>query len=147
MAKNEKEKEDEKKSKWALYLSLSLVGILVLLYFVNPSVHDFVTESWEVLISGNEQKISQWVGQFSWWGPMVIILATIIQMFLLVIPTPLLMVVTVLAYGPYGGTVINLVAIFLASSIAYKVGAYFGASVVERLMGAKSRKKVQAFIE
>src|SRR5690606_21819818 len=69
------------------------------------------------------------------------------QMFLLVIPTPLLMVVTVVAYGPYTGTAIILVAIFCASSIAYALGAYLGAPVMERFLGVESEKKVEGFLE
>lgn len=139
--------EKDNQSKWPLYLSLSLVGIAVLLYFVNPSVHQFFTEAWEVLTSGNKQRISQWVEQFSWWGPVIIVLAMIAQMFLLVVPTPLLMVVTVLAYGPYVGTGIILVAIFCASSIAYGIGAFLGTPIIERLLGAKSKNKVEGFLE
>lgn len=134
-------------SKWPLYLSLALLAGLVLAYFFTPSVNDFFKEAWSVLTSGEEQRVKSWVDQFGWWGPFVIIMAMIAQMFLLVIPTPLLMVVTVLAYGPYGGTAIILAAVFCASSIGYMLGAYLGTPLIERLLGTKSEKKVIGFIE
>jgi uncharacterized membrane protein YdjX (TVP38/TMEM64 family) len=143
MAKNKKDKE----SKWPLYLSISLVVLAAVLYFVNPSVQQFFNEAWDVLASEDEQRISRWVEQFSWWGPFIIVLAMIAQMFLLVIPTPLLMVVTVLAYGPYAGTGIILIAIFCASSVAYGIGRFLGSSIIERILGAKSMKKVEGFLE
>lgn len=134
-------------SKWPLYLSILFLAGLVLAYFLIPSVQEFFKEAWNVLTSENEKRISSWVGQFGWWGPFVIILAMISQMFLLVVPTPLLMVVTVLAYGPWFGTAIVLVAVFCASSIGYILGAYLGTPLVERLLGEKTEKKVIHFID
>lgn len=139
--------KEKKQSKLPLYLSILLVAGLVLLYFFVPSVNDFAKEGWEVLSSGDEKRVSQWVEQFSWWGPLIIILAMIAQMFLLVVPTPLLMVVSVIAYGPWKGGAIVLLAIFCASTVAYSIGAYFGTPLIERLLGKKSEKKVEGFIE
>lgn len=141
---------DDKKqsqSKWPLYVSVLLLGTLILLYFLVPSVNQFFSDAWGVLSSGDEQRISDWVEQFSWWGPLIIIFAMIAQIFLLVIPTPLLMVVTVVAYGPYAGAVIILVAIFCASSFGYGLGAYFGTPLIDRFLGVKSEKKVEGFLE
>ena len=139
--------KEKKQSKLPLYLSILLVAGLVLLYFFVPSVNDFAKEGWEVLSSGDEKRVSQWVEQFSWRGPLIIVLAMIAQMFLLVVPTPLLMVVSVVAYGPWKGGAIVLLAIFCASSVAYAIGAYFGMPLIERLLGKKSEKKVEGFIE
>src|SRR5690606_14391998 len=131
--------KEKKQSKWRLYLSITLVVSVILSYFFIPAINQFFTEAWEVLSSGDEQRVSEWVGQFSWWGPLIIVLAMIAQMFLLVIPTPLLMVVSVVAFGPVKGAVIVLIAIFCASSIGYGIGAYFGTPLIERLLGAKSK--------
>lgn len=139
--------EHKSQSNWPLYLSLLLIGSMVALYFLDPSVRNFFKEGWEVLTSENEERISNWVNQFGWWGPFVIVLTMIVQMFLLVVPTPLLMVVTMLAYGSFWGTLIILAAVFCASSIGYVLGAYIGAPLVERVLGTKSEKKVSFFIE
>lgn len=134
-------------SKWPLYLSLALLAGVVLTYFFIPSVNEFFKEAWSVLTSEDEQRVKNWVSQFGLWGPFIIIIAMIAQMFLLVIPTPLLMVVTVLAYGGVWGAVIILAAVFCASSIGYMLGAYLGTPLIERLLGTKSEKKVIDFIE
>lgn len=147
MGKTEQKGKEKKQSKGPLYLSIALVVSLILSYFFIPGVNQFFTEAWEVLSSGNEKRISEWVGQFSWWGPLIIVLAMIAQMFLLVIPTPLLMVVSVVAYGPVQGAVIILISIFVASSTAYAIGSYFGTPLIERLLGASSKDKVQGFLE
>ena len=92
-----------KKSKLPLYISIGIVLLLVLGYFLIPSVQEFFEEAWSALTSGDKQQTRQWVSQFGFWGPVMIVVVMILQMFLLVIPTPVLMVVSILAYGPFWG--------------------------------------------
>lgn len=141
------QEKEQKQSKLPLYLSISVVVGLLLLYFLVPAVNEFFKQAWGKLSSGNEKEVSQWVEQFGWWGPLFIVFAMVAQMFLLVVPTPLLMVVSVLAYGPWKGGIIILVAIFCASSAAYGIGAYFGTPLIERLLGQKAKEKVEGYIE
>lgn len=136
-----------KQSKAPLYISLGIIAALVLSYLLIPGMQDFFDEAWQVLTSDDEKRVKNWVDQFGFWGPIVIIAAMILQMFLIVIPTPLLMVVSVLAYGPIFGALIILAAVFCASSIGYMIGAYLGPPIVEKILGAKSEKKVESFIE
>lgn len=136
-----------KKSKAPLYISLAIIAAVVLSYFFIPEVRDFLSNGWDVLTSGDEARTQEWVSQFGWFGPVVIILTMILQMFLIVIPTPLLMVVTILAYGPVVGAIILFIAIFLASSFGYFIGRYFGPVIVEKLIGHKTEKKISDFIE
>ncbi|AHM60496.1 hypothetical protein D770_11195 [Flammeovirgaceae bacterium 311] len=143
---NDPEIHSVKKSKAPLYISIGIVLALVLSYFLIPGVQDFFSEAWSVLTSDDEQRIKNWVGQFGMLGPVVIIIAMVAQMFLLVIPTPLLMVVSVLAYGPIFGSLIILAAVFCASSVGYFLGAYLGPPVVEKILGPKGEKQVESFI-
>lgn len=136
-----------KKSKAPLYISLGLIAAVVLCYFFIPQVQEFLNEAWSVLSSGDEKRTEQWVSQFGWFGPALIILVMILQMFLIVIPTPILMVVAVVAFGGFWGTIILLIAIFLASTIGYAIGRYFGLVIVEKLIGYNTQKKIASFID
>lgn len=136
-----------KKSKAPLYISLAIVLGLILAYFFIPSVGDFLNNAWDVLTSNDEDKIKTWVDQFGWIGPFVLILTMVIQMFLLVIPSLLLMVVSILAYGPVWGSLIVLTAIATASTVGYSIGRYFGPVIVERLIGHGSEKKISNFLD
>ena len=136
-----------KQSKAPLYISIAVVAAIVLSYFFIPEVKEFLSNGWEVLTSGDEERTRQWVSQFGYFGPVVIILAMVLQMFLLVIPTPVLMVVTILAYGPVIGSIILFAAVFIASTTGYFIGRYFGPVIVEKLIGVKSEKKLTSFIE
>ncbi len=136
-----------KKSKLPLYLSLLLVAILVICYFAVPPVNDFFNETWSVLTSDDEARVKKWVEDFGWFGPVVIVVAMIVQMFLLVIPTILLMIVSTLAYGPFWGSIINFTAVIIASSVGYAIGKYLGLSFIEHLLGEKTTKKITTFIQ
>lgn len=136
-----------RKSKLPIYMGLGLLGALFGSYFLFPSVEQFFNEAWSVLTSDDEQRIKQWVDGFGWIGPFILILAMILQMFMLVIPTVVLMVVSILAYGPIWGSVLVLVAVLTASSVGYIIGRYIGPVVVERLIGKKAEDKVAGFIE
>lgn len=136
-----------KQSKLPLYISILIIVSLVLAYFFIPGVQNFLTEAWNVLTSDDEARIKKWVANFGWFGPVILVLAMIAQMFLLVIPTILLMVVSVLAYGPLWGSCIILVAVFAASSVGYFIGRYFGPVIVEKLIGHKNEKKISDFID
>lgn len=136
-----------KKSKLPLYISVLIIGALILSYFFIPGVKEFFNEAWDVLTSDDNERIKAWVDNFGWFGPVVLILAMTLQMFLLVIPTIALMVVSVLAYGPLWGSVIILISVFVASSVGYFIGRYFGPVIVEKLIGHKTERKIGEFIE
>lgn len=136
-----------KKSKVPLFVSGLIVTGIVSAYFFVPSVQSFFDEAWQVLSSNDEAKIESWVSGFGWIGPLVLVLCMVAQMFLLVIPSLALMVVSIVAYGPFWGSLIAFVSIFTASSVGYFIGSYFGPVLVEKLIGAKSEKKIGAFIE
>ncbi|WP_289038891.1 TVP38/TMEM64 family protein [uncultured Zobellia sp.] len=140
--------EDSKsKSKWPVYLSLTLAGILVAGYFTVPSLESFFNEAWQVLTSGNRKEVENWVSQFGAWGPIVLIAAMVAQMFMIVVPSIVLMVASVLAYGPIWGSIIIFEAVFLASSVGYAIGKLLGKDQVERIIGKKTEEKVTGFLE
>ena len=136
-----------KKSKAPLYISIGLVVAVVLSYFFIPQAQQFMDTAWSVLTGGDKQRVHEWVAQFGWFGPVVIVLTMVIQMFLIVVPTPVLMVVAIIAYGPVWGSLILFVAIFTASSAGYFIGRYFGPVIVQKLIGHKTEKKISSFID
>lgn len=136
-----------KQSKLPLYISASIIILLIVSYFLIPGVQDFLNEAWDVLTSDNNERINNWVDNFGWLGPIVLILAMTLQMFLIVIPSIALMVVSVLAFGPVWGGLIILISVFIASSIGYFIGRYFGPVIIEKLIGHKTENKIGKFIE
>ncbi|MAN58211.1 MAG: hypothetical protein CMC08_00050 [Flavobacteriaceae bacterium] len=139
--------EPRTKSRLPLYLSLGLLGCLVGGYFIFPTFQQSVQDAWQILTSGDPRQIRDWVEGFGWLGPLVVNIAMVVQMFLIVVPTIALMVVSILAYGPIWGSLLVFVAVYLASSVGYVIGHYFGEDLVDSLLGPKTTGKIESFIE
>lgn len=123
-------------------LSGSIILFLVILYFTYPPFQESVKEAWNVLLSEDEKRIRDYVQQFGIWGPLAIILFIILQMFLIVFPSWLPIIVGVLAYGFWWGIVINLIGVGIASTIGYFIGKRF-----KGIVGEKKYKKWKYWIE
>ena len=141
------EPEQTQQSRWVFVVSGLLVGGGGLAYFLMPSVQHFTDEAVRVLTSDDQARIERWVSGFGAWGPILIILMMIAQMFLVVIPSVVLMVVATLAYGPWWGSLLSVVAVLLASSVAYYIGWHAGHAVVDKIIGEKSEKKMNKYIQ
>lgn len=141
------ENDHVEQSKWPLIMSVGLLTVLIFFYFFIHPFQQWINESYQVLTSENEQKISDWVNKIGFWGPPFIILAMILQMFLFIIPSPVLMVVAVLAYGPFWGTIISIVAIFCAASVGFFLGRYLSQITLKKWIGEKKEKKISFYVE
>jgi uncharacterized membrane protein YdjX (TVP38/TMEM64 family) len=132
--------------KLPLIISLGLLSILVLLYFTVPSFQSFINEAFDVLTSNDEKRISDWVGQFGLFGPIVLILIMVVQMFLFIVPNIFVMIVAFVSYGPIWGSVIAFVGVFSSSSVGYLIGRYLGPVTVQKLISEKTKLKIMDFI-
>ncbi len=133
--------------KLPLLISVSLLAILVALYFIIPSFQNFINEAFDVLTSNDQERIRKWVGQFKLAGPVVLILIMVVQMFLFVVPNVFLMMVAIISYGPIWGAVISFLGVFSSSSVGYMIGKYLGPVTVRKLMSDKVQKKTSEFIK
>lgn len=127
-------------------VTVFLVGSLVLLYFLNQDFQTFANEGWTVLTSDNKSKIQAWISDLSFLGPVIILAGFIIQMFAFVIPSWLLIVVSILAYGPWKGSALALSGVLLASVIAYAIGSYLSDYTLQKLIGKKSEQKMKHYL-
>lgn len=134
-------------SRWPLYISLGIIVAFLVLYFAVPQVKSFFDKAFDILTSQNEERISNWVEQFGFWGPLLIVLGMIVQMFLIIVPSPLLMLVSVLAYGKVWGTLLAIAAVMIASTVGYWLGSYLGEVSVEKVIGEDKKKKLESFVE
>jgi uncharacterized membrane protein YdjX (TVP38/TMEM64 family) len=132
--------------KLPLIVSSGLLTILVLLYFTIPSFQGFINEAFDVLTSNDEKRISTWVAQFGLFGPIVLILIMVVQMFLFVVPNVFVMIVAIVSYGPVWGSVIAFLGVFFSSSVGYFIGRYLGPVTVQKLISEKTKLKISAFI-
>ncbi len=139
--------ESSRSSRLPLYISLGIIAPLVGAYFFWPAFQEGVQQGWAVLRTGDQGKVAAWVAQFGYWGPVLIVLVMVAQMFLIVINNALLILVAVLAYGPWWGGLLAWTGVLVASSVGYWLGRALGEPVVQRLLGQKSADKVAGFVE
>lgn len=120
-----------------------MIATPIILYFLGDGWQSWVNESWAVLTSGSETRIRAWLDPLGGWGPLLVIVLMTIQMFLVVIPSWLLMVVAVLAYGGWGGGSTAFVAILVAGSVGYGVGKWIGEGTLVRWLGEKKDRRLR----
>ncbi len=145
--KSEEDRDEVAQSRWPLVITAGMIGAMVGAYFLIPSFQEIIREGWQVLTSGEERRISEWVNGFGFWGPFFIVLAMVAQMFLLVVNVVLLMLVAIIAYGPVWGSAIAVTAVAVASTVGFMIGRSVGEAGVSKLIGTKAEKKVAGFVE
>ena len=119
-----------------------LLGFLAA-YFYWPSFHDGVREMYTVISSGNHDRITGYVRQFGFWGPVLVIAIMVLQMFLVVVPSWLLMIIAILAYGSWWGGILSVVAVAVASTVGYGLGKLLSQATLSKLVGEKSERKLE----
>lgn len=130
---------------WIITGCLLLAGLLG--WWLSPEVRHFLQEAWSVWSSGEQQRIREWVDGLGWYGPLGVVLLMVIQMFLLVIPSWLLMIVAVKAYGVVGGSILAIVAVFVASSVGYIIGRSVSRLTMHRLLGRKKEERLERQVD
>jgi len=131
----------------SLLVTALLVISLVLGWWVSPEVRQFLQEAWSVWRSGEQNRIQEWVEGLGWYGPLGVVLLMVVQMFLLVIPSWLLMIIAVKAYGMIGGSVLAIVAVFTASTVGYFIGRYVSRLTIYRLLGRKKEEHLEQLVD
>lgn len=141
-----KEENAEDQSKLPLIISGIILISGIASYFLIPEVNSFLKEAYDTLTSENEGRISRWVDKLDLWGPLFIILAMSLQMFLLVIPSPLLIIISILAYGPIWGSVLSIIAVAVASTLGFFIGKYLGQAFIHKMIGQKKEQKLIFYV-
>ena len=139
--------DDDRGSRLSLLLTAAVLGSLVIAYFAWPAFHEQVNEAYDVLTSGNRDRIEDWVGQFGPWGPVAVVATMVLQMFLIVIPSWGLMIVNVLAYGPVWGSLLSVGGILAASSLGYFIGHHLHETTIDQLVGRKTSRKMEGYVD
>lgn len=139
--------EQNSQSRAILITTVLLIAGLIGAYFIIPAYQTFIDEAWRVLTSGDDQQITQWIEQFGFWGPLFIIFTMTAQMFLFIVNATLLILVSILAYGPFWGSLLAILSICVASTVGYFIGRALGRQAVHKLIGKKTERKIAGFMD
>lgn len=131
---------------FSFYLSGFIIAGLVGAYFGIEAFREFVDETWQVLMSEDTERTREYFEQFGIWGPVAIVVFVILQMFLIVFPSWLPIIVAVMAYGFWAGVAISLIGVALASTIGYYIGLKLKGAVLEKIFGEEKIEKMDFWI-
>jgi uncharacterized membrane protein YdjX (TVP38/TMEM64 family) len=123
-----------------------LAVALIASYFLFPQFKQEVDTAFDVLTGEDEERIERWVSAFGVFGPVIIIVAMILQMFLFVIPNVLLMMIAIVSYGPVWGSVISFCGVFVASSLGYYIGSKLSRVTLSKFVSMQNQKKIAEYI-
>ncbi|TQD39048.1 TVP38/TMEM64 family protein [Haloflavibacter putidus] len=130
----------------SLFFTIGLLLILTILYFVLPEFQSSVKELWDALLTGEQERISEVVKGFGAWGVVALILLMVFQMFLVIFPSWLPMIIAALVYGFFPSILISSAGVFLASTIGYSIGHGISESALERFIKEKTFKKLKFWV-
>lgn len=94
----------------------------------------------------DQEQIRAWVEGFGVWGPLVIIVLTIVQALLAPIPGQAIQIVSGYLYGPWLGTLYAVIGITIGSSITFSLARRFGRPLVLRLIGQQSMARLDDLV-
>jgi uncharacterized membrane protein YdjX (TVP38/TMEM64 family) len=132
--------------KTPFYIYGGLAVAFAACYFFIPAFKQEIDIAFDVLTGEDDERIRQWVSTFGIFGPVVIVLGMMVQMFLFVVPNVLLMMIAIVSYGPFWGGVISLVGVFAASSFGYYIGRKLSRVTVSKFVSIENQLKISAFI-
>lgn len=94
----------------------------------------------------DQEQIRAWVEGSGVWGPLAIILLTIIQALLAPIPGQAIQIVSGYLYGPWLGTLYAGIGIIIGSIITFSLARRFGRPLVVRLIGQQSMARLDDLV-
>jgi uncharacterized membrane protein YdjX (TVP38/TMEM64 family) len=133
--------------KGPIFIYLSLAVLFAACYFFIPQFKQEINTAVDVLTGEDEERIQRWVSTFGIFGPVVIIVGMMVQMFLFVVPNVLLMMIAIVSYGPVWGAVISFVGVFAASSFGYFIGGKLSKVTLARFVSIEHQRKIAQFIQ
>ncbi len=94
----------------------------------------------------DQEQIRAWIEGLGVWGPLVIVLLTIIQALIAPIPGQAIQIVSGYLYGPWLGTLYAVIGITIGSFITFSLARRFGRPLVVRLLGQQSMARLDDLV-
>lgn len=132
--------------KTPIFIYSSLAVVFAACYFFIPAFKQEIDIAFDVLTGEDDERIQQWVSTFGVFGPVMIILGMMVQMFLFVIPNVLLMMIAIVSYGPVWGGLISFSGVFAASSFGYYIGKKLSRVTLAKFVSIENQLKISEFI-
>lgn len=131
------------KTHWPQLLSIAVFLLLPLLYFTSADFKALMVRLYSILTDVDKQAFVSLIKRYGYLGPLIILLASCLQLILLPLPSFLILLISVMVYGPWWGTLLALLAIFLVSSIGFFLGRSLNYAWIKGLIGKETEQKFE----
>ncbi len=122
-----------------------ILALVTLLVTVGIALLGWRTQFWKIL--GERESLVQWIRSLGTWGPIVIIIAEVLQVLLAPVPGQIVGLAAGYLYGVLWGTVYCSVGLALGSLLAMWLARQLGRPLVERLAGTELLKRVDGYAQ
>lgn len=128
-------------------LTIALFLVIIGFYIFDPRFSAWLAEAYEAFKTGEISTIRDFLEGYRDYGYLILVGAFLFQMFLFVVPSVMVMTLSVLMYGPVKGAIISIIGIFIAATVAYFLGKTLSTVTLDKLIGRKSREKMTDFLD
>ena len=136
-----------KKNNIPAIISIVLLATVVCFYFLDGEFKNWSNDAYDVFTTGKISKIQDFLKPYRDIGYLILLGAFLFQLFLIFVPSVLVMSLCIVMYGPVLGSVLCLVGVFLASVFAFVMGEFLGNYTIDRIIGKRSRKHMTHFLQ
>lgn len=121
------------------HLSWLLIALAVvafgLLYWLSDGFRTEVAATWQVLSSGDQEAIREYIRSFGAWAPFASVLLMVSQVVIAPVPASLIQLANGVVFGVVGGAILNLIGQMVGATIAFYISRSLGRAAAERLAG------------
>jgi uncharacterized membrane protein YdjX (TVP38/TMEM64 family) len=116
-------------------LMIVTVAAVGLAWLVVPPVHAETSHALDILRTGDQQRIGDYLRSFGAWGPVISLLLMVGQAIIAPIPGALVVFANGIAFGTFWGTVLSVVGQTLAAMVCFWIARVLGRRPVEAMVG------------
>ncbi len=112
-----------------------VLGIVGAALGLSAELRASVREGWEVVSSGDQLRIREYLSGYGAWGPAASVMLMVLQGIFAPIPASVVHLANGVVYGIAGGALLNLIGQMAGATVAFSISRVFGRSVAERFAG------------
>jgi uncharacterized membrane protein YdjX (TVP38/TMEM64 family) len=128
-------------------IPIAFAALVALAYVAIPSFQDFVDKAYRLIANERQDAFQQWIEGYGAWAPIILMAVMLLQTIIPVIPSVVIMVAAVLAFGVVWGSVLSWLGLLAAACLAYVGGRLLGPATIYRLIGAKTENRLEAILD
>lgn len=130
---------------WTVLLGGAMVFAIA--WLVSGSFRAEVLEVAEVLTSGDQGRIRDYIHGYGVFGPIASVLLMMAQVVFAPIPASMVQLANGVVYGTFGGAILNLVGQMAGAMLAFSIARALGKGTVEKLAGKMHHEEFETWLQ